>query len=111
MISDDWKGSPSLAVVFSAERRRRAVTLCARAAAASGRTRSEDDPPTPPRRLRLRVGKATLAALPKRTLQRLPPEVTDALLSIRSTSVVAEVAGGYALSEFGRLRPLLERRV
>ncbi|MET4677331.1 hypothetical protein ACVKN3_002915, partial [Luteibacter sp. PvP120] len=26
-------------------------------------------------------------------------------------SVVAEVLGGYALSEFGRLRPLLERRV
>ncbi len=38
-------------------------------------------------------------------------EVANALLSIHSASVVAEVLGGYALSEFGHLWPLLERRV
>jgi len=33
-----------------------------------------------------------------------------ALLSRPGTSVVREVSGGHPLSEFGRLRPLLERR-
>ncbi len=33
-----------------------------------------------------------------------------ALLSRPATSVVREVSGGHPLSEFGRLRPLLERR-
>jgi hypothetical protein len=40
-----------------------------------------------------------------------PSKSTNALLYAHATSVVAEVPGGYALSEFGRLRPLLERRV
>jgi len=34
----------------------------------------------------------------------------QALLSQPATSVFREVSGGHPLSEFGRLRPLLERR-
>ena len=40
-----------------------------------------------------------------------PPKVAHALLYAHATSVVAEALGGYALSEFGHLWPLLERRV
>jgi len=40
-----------------------------------------------------------------------PPEVPPLCSPPTLASVITEVLGGYALSEFGRLRPLPERRV